>query len=131
MFHGGTGCQIDLTMASERRRSLGDSLNGRGLEPSTVISEVRETDDSTLYVAHHDVEEDGLSVTLSLALAAATDSSPTEFLPRFQEYVDPDALDRMFRPQPNGDLRKGGPFHLTVEDIEVEIHNTGRIELRE
>lgn len=118
-------------MASERRRSLGDSLDGRKSEPSTVISEVRETDDGTLYVAHHDVEEDGLSVTLSLALAAATDRSPTEFLPRFQEYVDPDALDRMFRPQPNGDLRKGGPFHLTVEDIEVEIYNTGRIELRE
>ncbi|WP_254820922.1 HalOD1 output domain-containing protein [Haloglomus halophilum] len=97
-----------------------------------MIEEVAQVEDgSTLYIAHHDIEEDGLTVTLSLALAAAADSSPTEFLPRFQEYVDPDALDRMFRPQPNGDLRKGGPFQFSIEEFDVEIFNTGRIEIRE
>lgn len=102
------------------------------MPPSDIITDVHEVDEEeTLYVAHHDVAEDGLTVTLSMALAAAADSSPTEFLPRFQEYVDPDALDRMFRPQPNGDLRRGGPFRLTIEGFEVEIFNTGRIEIRD
>lgn len=119
-------------MASERRRTPGGALEGQKAEPGEVITDVRRVDEGeTLYVAHHDVAEDGLTVTLSLALAAVADSSPTEFLPRFQEYVDPDALDRMFRPQPNGDLRKGGPFRLDIEGFEVEIYNTGRIEIRD
>lgn len=118
-------------MASESRRTTGRTSDLSRADPGDVIDEVTPVEGGTLYVAHHDVEEDGLTVTLSLALAAAADSSPTEFLPRFQEYVDPDALDRMFRPQSNGDLRKGGPFQLSIEEYDVEIYNTGRIEILE
>lgn len=119
-------------MASDSSTSTGGTLDVTDTDPGDVIDEVAQVaEEETLYVAHHDVAEDGLSVTLSLALAAAADSSPTEFLPRFQEFVDPDALDRMFRPQPNGDLRKGGPFHLSIEGYEVSIFNTGRIEIRD
>ncbi len=119
-------------MASESSRTPGGASSLDRADPGDVIEEVAQVEDgSTLYIAHHDIEEDGLTVTLSLALAAAADSSPTEFLPRFQEYVDPDALDRMFRPQPNGDLRKGGPFQFSIEEFDVEIFNTGRIEIRE
>lgn len=100
------------------------------LEQAAVIEDVVEVaDDSTIYVAHHDVSENGLTVTLSLALAAVTDLTPTELIPRFSDHVDPDALNRMFRPLPNGDLREGGPLHLTVEGYDVTIYNTGRIEI--
>lgn len=100
-------------------------------EATSVIDDVVQVDeDETLYVAHHDVADNGLSVTLSLALASVTELEPTELVPKFAEHVDPDALDRMFRPLPNGDLRKGGPFHLQIEGYDVTIHNTGRIEIR-
>lgn len=88
-------------------------------------------EDETIYVAHHDVEENGLTVTISLALAEVTELEPPDILPEFAEHVDPDALDRMFRPQPNGELRQGGPFHLTIQGHEVVVHNTGRIEIRD
>lgn len=100
------------------------------VESAEVIEETVEVaEDRTIYVAHHDVSENGMTVTLSLALAAVTDLSPTELVPRFSDHVDPDALNRLFRPLPNGDLRKGGPLHLTIEGHDVTIHNTGRIEI--
>jgi hypothetical protein len=100
------------------------------LEPSEVIDEAVEVGDGkTVYVAHHDVRENGLTVTLSLALAAVTELSPTELVPRFADHVDPDALNRLFRPLPNGDLREGGPLHLTIEGRAVRVYNTGRIEI--
>lgn len=97
--------------------------------PSIIDDVVPVQDDQTIYVAHHDVTEDGLSVTLSIALAEVTDLSPAELIPKFAKHVDPDALDRMFRPLPNGDLREGGPLHLTIGGHPVEIYNTGRIEI--
>ncbi|WP_255194912.1 HalOD1 output domain-containing protein [Halorarius litoreus] len=95
-----------------------------------VIDEVLQVDSNeVVYVAHHDVSENGLTVTVSLALAAVTDHEPATLVPEFSKHVDPDALDRMFRPLPNGDLRKGGPLHLHIAGHDVEIHNTGRIEI--
>ncbi len=77
--------------------------DGGDVEQAAVIEDVVEVpDDTTIYVAHHDVSENGLTVTLSLALAAVTDLRPTELIPRFSDHVDPDALNRMFRPLPNG-----------------------------
>lgn len=108
---------------------MGASDTGRS-KAGDVIEEVVPVDEEgNIYVAHHDVEENGLTVTLSLALAEVTDLEPTEIVPKFAEHVDPDALDRMFRPQPNGELRQGGPFHLCIGGHDVVVHNTGRIEI--
>lgn len=95
-----------------------------------VIDEVVQIgSDEVVYVAHHDLSENGLTVTLSLALAAVTDREPATLIPEFSEHVDPDALDRMFRPLPNGNFREGGPLHLHIAGHDIEIHNTGRIEI--
>lgn len=100
-------------------------------EYGSVIEDIVPVDEEeSIYVAHHDVTENGLTVTLSLALAEVTDLEPTEIVPEFDRHVDPDALDRMFRPQPNGNLRQGGPFHLTIAEHDITVHNTGRIEIR-
>lgn len=96
-----------------------------------VIDEaVPVADGETIYVAHHDVREDGLTVTLTLALSEITDVPPTELIPDFPRYVDPDALDRMFRPGPDGELKEGGPMYLTIHGYDVRVYNTGRIEIR-
>lgn len=88
---------------------------------------VRRTDD--LYVLYHDFDEDDLAVTISLALSEIGDVSATELIPKFSRYADPDALNRLFRPRPTGDLREGGPLYLDVEGYEVAIFSTGRIEI--
>lgn len=108
---------------------------GRTAANETASSDVVEeavpgTDEETVYVAHHDVTEDGLTVTMTLALSEVVDASPTELIPEFPRYVDPDALDRMFRPGPDGELKEGGPLFLTVRGVDVRIFNTGRIEIR-
>lgn len=101
------------------------------VESTDVIDEVVPVaDEESVYVAHHDVTADGLTVTLTLALSEVLDLSPTALIPEFPKYVDPDALDRMFRPGPDGDLREGGPLFLTVRGADVRIYNTGRIEIR-
>jgi hypothetical protein len=99
--------------------------------PENIVEEVKTVSgDQEVYVVHHDVRDDGLTVTISLALSEIGNVPPTELLPRFPEYADPDALDRLFRPRPNGELREGGPFHLTIEGYDISIFNTGRIEIR-
>lgn len=48
-----------------------------------------------------------LTVTVIDAVATARDVSPTEVVPRVSDRVDPDALDRIFRPLPDGNTRQG------------------------
>lgn len=117
--------------SSDADDEYGRPMDMDGMEPADVIDEVVPVDgEYDVHVAHHDVEKNGLTVTLSLALAEVTDLSPTELIPLFPKHIDPDALDRMFRPRPNGELREGGPMHLTIEGYDIEIYNTGRIEIR-
>lgn len=95
---------------------------------ANVIEEVDEEED--LYVAYHDVTEDGLTVTLTMALSEVSEYSETDLIPDFPKYVDPDALDRLFRPGSDGELRQGGPLHLEIKGHDVTIYSSGRIEIR-
>lgn len=97
-------------------------------DAGSVIEEIDEDDE--VYVAHHDVAEDGLTVTLTMALAEVSDHSETDLIPEFPEHVDPDALDRLFRPRSDGKARKGGPLHLSIRGYDVTIFSSGRIEIR-
>lgn len=81
------------------------------------------------YVVHHDFQEQDLTVTISLALSEIGGISPTEIIPEFPKHVDPDALNRLFRPRPGGERREGGPLHLTIEEYDITIFSTGRIEI--
>lgn len=81
------------------------------------------------YVVHHDFDEQDLTVTISLALSEIGNITPTEIIPEFPKYVDPDALERLFRPRSGGERRQGGPLHLTIEGYAITIYSTGRIEI--
>lgn len=87
---------------------------------------LRERSDG-VYVAHHDVTEDGLCLTLTIALAEVLDADPAETISDMARYVDPDALNNLFRVRPNGDYREGGPFHLTIERCDVTVRSDGTI----
>lgn len=79
-------------------------------------------------VAHHDFDDSTseLTVTIVDAVASAVGVSPTEVVPRVDEHVDPDALDRLFRPRPDGTPREG---RLVFEllDCRVAVDGDGAV----
>lgn len=89
-----------------------------------------EQEDGT-YVVHNEMGEEDLTVTISLALSELDDVPPAEIIPQFPEHVDPDALNRLFKPFPNGELRQGGPLYLSIEGYSIAIFSSGRIEIEQ
>ena len=85
-------------------------------------------DDGT-YRTEHDMSESGLSVTIALALSEVTGRNPEDLFSAFGEYVDPDALDRLFSKRA-GEHRKGGPLYLSIADHEVTVFSDGEIHIR-
>lgn len=80
------------------------------------------------YVFHYD--DDGtatLTTTIVHALAsiADTDVSQGEF--SLYDSIDPDALDRIFRPKADGTRRTGGHIAFTALEHEVYVYANGDI----
>lgn len=83
-----------------------------------------------LYRTSHDVTEDGLTVTIAMALEEATGVPAAETIADFPAYADPDALCRLFRTDPEGEARPGAVVELTIEGHDVRIGSDGEIEIR-
>lgn len=97
---------------------------------SVVPIEPLERDDET-YRTYHDMETDGLTLTISTAVAEISGKSELDLIPDFSKYVDPDALNRLFRTQPNGESRQPGHLTLHIDDYEVTVHSSGEILIQE
>lgn len=84
--------------------------------------------DSGTYRTYHDMTEPGLSVTITEALAEVKNEPIVELIDDFTKYVDPDALDQLFRVGPSGTLRHGaGRVELRIRGIDVTVHADGEI----
>ena len=68
-----------------------------------------------------------ITTTLAHAIADVTggDVTPAGFT--LYDYVDPDALDQLFKPKPDGTLRMDGRLTFTVWGYQVTVHSDGRI----
>lgn len=94
---------------------------------STVT--VERTDEGA-YRTSYDPTKGNVTVTVTLALAEVAGTDPDELLAEWGAYVDPDALDRLFRERPNGDRRHpGSHVHLAIDGVGVTIYSDGLIEL--
>jgi len=81
-----------------------------------------------VYRTSHDMTTDGLSVTISQALAEVADVSATELVRDFSEYADPDALDRLFRsPMMDPEIRDDGYIVFPIRGYHVTVYGSGRI----
>lgn len=90
---------------------------------------VEESDDG-VYRTYHDMTKPDLSVTITQALTEVDGVEINETVDNFPQYVDPDALDRLFRIPRSGDRRHDeGYIHLEIEGIDVTVHATGEIEI--
>lgn len=92
------------------------------------LSELHEHDG--VYRTSHDMNKNGLSITIIQALAEIEDEDPIEVIENYSDYVDPDALDHLFRIGPSGEHRhSGGYVHLEIKGYSIIVRADGTITL--
>jgi hypothetical protein len=80
------------------------------------------------YVVHHEFGGPAeLTTTLAHAIADVTGFEVSEAGFTLSEFVDPDALDRLFAPKSDGTPRTNGYLGFTVWNCQVSVYGTGRI----
>ncbi|WP_424020018.1 HalOD1 output domain-containing protein (plasmid) [Halorientalis pallida] len=80
------------------------------------------------YVVHHDFDGPAeLTTTLAHAIADVTGFEVTETGFTLSDYVDPDALDRLFAPKSDGTPRTNGHLAFTIWNCQVTVYSTGQI----
>ncbi|WP_262177248.1 HalOD1 output domain-containing protein [Haloarcula laminariae] len=80
------------------------------------------------YFVKHDFDGSAeLTTTLAHALSDISGVDVTDAGFTLYDYIDPDALDRLFKPGAGGAQRVNGTLTLTVWDHQVTIHSDGQI----
>lgn len=80
------------------------------------------------YYVTHDFDGAGeLTTTLVHAIADVADVDVTQAEFRLSDYVDPDALNRLFQPSGNGTAQVDGHVSFTVWGNQVTIYHDGQI----
>lgn len=82
-----------------------------------------------VYSTYHNMTETGLDVTIATALEEATTIEVTDVISDFSDYVDPDALNRIFRVRHDEHVRRPGEVEITVEEYDIVIDSEGEIEI--
>jgi hypothetical protein len=80
------------------------------------------------YVVEHDFDGPAeLTTTLVHALSnvSGVDVTDTEFT--LNDYVDPEALDALFKPKGDGEFRMSGRLSFTAWGYRVTVYSDGRI----
>ena len=84
--------------------------------------------DQAQHVVYHDFHGPAeLTTTLVHAISDVTGVDVTDTGFTLNDYVDPDALDRLFRPRGATPGRSNCQFSLTVWGCQVTVYDTGRI----
>lgn len=95
-------------------------------DPSVVPSGSGEV----VHRTRHDVTEDGLTVSIAMALEEAIGVPATETISNFSSYADPDALCRLFRTPAVTDGEPNGRVRLRIEGHDVLVYSDGEVEVR-
>jgi len=80
------------------------------------------------YVVHHEFDGTAeLTTTLAHAISDVTGIDVTDTGFTLNDYVDPDAMDKLFKPKPDGTQRTNGSLTLTILGCQVVVHSNGQI----
>jgi hypothetical protein len=83
------------------------------------------------YTVQHDFDGAAtVTTTVVHALADATGIDVTEAEFTLNDYVDPDALDRLFAPKADGTPRSVGHVSFPVMGYQTTVYSTGQISIR-
>lgn len=85
-----------------------------------------------LFRTYHDFGEGDICVTVAVALEEITGAAAGEVVAEFSRYADPEAVNQIFRPHPNGPARTGvGYIVLHIAGYKITIQSDGEIRLKE
>lgn len=80
------------------------------------------------YVVYHEFGGTAeLSTTLAHAIADVTGYDVTDIGFALNDYVDPEALDRLFAPKPDGTPRATASLTFSLWDCQVTVSGSGRV----
>ncbi|SIQ75707.1 hypothetical protein SAMN05421858_0307 [Haladaptatus litoreus] len=71
------------------------------------------------------------SIAVINAIADHEGSSPDEIRPQLYDAVDPDALDSLFQPRVDGELRRGGRAVFTYRGYRITYESDGWIHVHD
>jgi len=84
--------------------------------------------DTQTYFVKHDFDgAAALTTTLAHALSDVTGIDVTDTGFTLNDHVDPDALDRLFKPKDDGTPRMSGHLTFTVWGYQVTVYSDGQI----
>lgn len=94
---------------------------------SPTDSDRHSTDDSqdVTVVNHYETSDVELSVTVVHAVLEATDKEPMDV--NLNDVIQPDALNRIFAPKPDGTLRSGGTISFDFAGCHVTVRGDGEV----
>ena len=99
---------------------------------NTISDSEAPTDDSALDPVarqHWDPETESVSASVVRAVAAAEGTTALDLDEPLYDVVDPDALDQLFAPKPDGTSRLLGQLHFRYHGYTVLVHEFGRIDV--
>ena len=86
--------------------------------------------DTRPYVVTHDFDGSAeLTTTLVHALSDVSGIDVTDAGFTLSDHADPDALDQLFKPREDGELRMHGQLTFTVWGYRVSVYSDGQIEI--
>jgi hypothetical protein len=84
--------------------------------------------DTQTYFVEHDFERPAkLTTTLAHALSDVSGIDVTDTGFTLDDHVDPDALDRLFKPKEDGTPRMNGRLTFTAWGYQVTVYSDGQI----
>ncbi|WP_435067630.1 HalOD1 output domain-containing protein [Haloplanus sp. C73] len=94
---------------------------------SSTDSDCRSPDDSqgVTVVNHYETSDVELSVTVVHAVLEATGKDPMDV--NLNDVIQPDALNRIFAPKPDGTLRDGGTISFDFAGCHVTVQGDGEV----
>jgi hypothetical protein len=102
----------------------------RNAAPATYAPTNYQMNDPNTYVVQHYFDSPAtLTTTLVHALSNISGATVSDAEQGLFDHVDPDALNRLFRPSRTGQLRANSYLQLKIWGYDVTIHCNGQINI--
>jgi hypothetical protein len=103
-------------------------MHGNGQNTTTpAVPQNRPRPPQPYFVTHEFGGTSDLTTTLVHAISDVTGADVTQAEASLVDFVDPEALDRLFEPAPDGTPRPNGHLSFTMWDHQVTVYHNGQI----